>query len=73
VKGDRIVFTPHAAAGDTPLGASGDLPIVCRWSLFRNALSFQQLPEPAKTSLADKGFDTQGPPLLYVKPWRKVR
>jgi hypothetical protein len=72
IDGDRITFVTHSSAGDTPLGSPSDDPIVCRWSLYRNALNFQQLPEPAKTSVARKGFDTQGPPLLYVKRWRKV-
>jgi TRAP-type C4-dicarboxylate transport system substrate-binding protein len=69
--GDRIVFTPENGVGDSPLGASGDPPIVCRWSLYRNELTFRQLPPKAQAS-ATHGLDGGGPPLLYVQPWRRI-
>jgi hypothetical protein len=72
LSGNRITFTTRAAAGDTPLGSPGDDPIVCRWSLYRNVLSFRPLSDAVRRSVARKGLDAPGPPLLYVKAWRKV-
>jgi C4-dicarboxylate-binding protein DctP len=71
INGDRIIFTAHHGRGDTPMGAPGDPPIICRWSLYRNSLTFQQLPAPAQAKASRRGLDPVGPPLLYVRPWQK--
>jgi hypothetical protein len=60
VRGDRIRFFIQKGFGDTPLGRLGDTPISCRWSLYRNALTLRQT------------FKDEGPPLLFVKPWRRT-
>ena len=72
IDGDRITFTVHAASGDTPLGARGDPPVICRWSLDRNELTFRQLPPKARANANARGFDAAGPPFLFVKPWTEV-
>jgi hypothetical protein len=73
VHGDRITFSTRRASGDTPLGAAGDAPIVCRWSIYRSVLTFRELPANAKASALARGFGAPGPPLLYVKPWRRAK
>jgi len=60
VRGDRITFFIQNGFGDTPLGRLGDTPISCRWSLYRNALTLRQT------------FKDEGPPLLFVKSWRRT-
>jgi hypothetical protein len=62
IKGDRFTFIPGAGAGDTPLGRHGDQPVASRWSLYRGALTFHLV-----ATAADPG-----PPLLFVKPWRRA-
>jgi hypothetical protein len=64
IRGTRIEFRQDAGTGDTPMGKAGDLPIVCRWSLYRGALTFHLMRNLPLTLDA-------GPPLLYVKPWRR--
>jgi hypothetical protein len=64
IRGTRIEFRQDAGTGDTPMGQHGDDPIVCRWSLYRGALTFHPIANLASTLDA-------GPPLLYVKPWRR--
>lgn len=70
LRGDRITFTVDSAAGDTPLGAPGDDPIICRWSLYKDELTFRQLPPAAKARARARGLDSGGPPLLFVKAWQ---
>jgi C4-dicarboxylate-binding protein DctP len=72
IQSDRITFTIHAAAGDTPLGAPGDAPIVIRWSRYRGQLTFRQLPAAAQAKARARGLDPGGPPLLPVKPWQQA-
>jgi hypothetical protein len=64
IRGTRIEFRQAAGTGDTPMGQAGDFPIVCRWSLYRGALTFHLITNLPRTLDA-------GPPLLYVKPWRR--
>jgi hypothetical protein len=64
IRGTRIEFRQHAGTGDTPMGKEGDSPIVCRWSFYRGALTFHLMTNLPLTLDA-------GPPLLYVKPWRR--
>jgi hypothetical protein len=64
IRGTRIEFRQDTGTGDTPMGKPGDNPIVCRWSLYRGALTFHLI-----TNLGP-ALDA-GPPLLYVKPWRR--
>jgi C4-dicarboxylate-binding protein DctP len=71
-QGDRITFTNHAAAGDTPLGAPGDPPIICRWSWYRGQLTFTPLPAAARAQARARGLDPVGPPLLPVKAWQRT-
>lgn len=66
IGGGQITFIQEAGAGDTPMGQRGDNPIVCRWSLYRRAITFHLIPNLAAA------YDS-GPPLLYVKPWRRTR
>jgi hypothetical protein len=72
IKGDRIIFTAQMGSGDTPLGAEGDPPVICRWSLYRNALTFRRLSGTARAAAQAHGLDAGGPPLLYVKPWQRI-
>jgi hypothetical protein len=65
IRGRRIEFRQDAGSGDTPMGQAGDLPIVCRWSLYRRTLTFRLITDLPPTLDA-------GPPLLYVKPWRRL-
>jgi hypothetical protein len=62
INGARIKFIPQAGAGDTPLGRHGQEPVICRWSLYRGALTFHLVANAADP----------GPPLLFVKPWRRT-
>jgi hypothetical protein len=64
IRGTRIKFRQDTGTGDTPMGQKGDNPIVCRWSLYRGALTFHLITNLPLTLDA-------GPPLLYVKPWRR--
>jgi hypothetical protein len=64
IRGTRIEFRQHAGTGDTPMGKEGDSPIVSRWSYYRGALTFHLITNLPLTLDA-------GPPLLYVKPWRR--
>jgi hypothetical protein len=64
ILGTRIEFRQDTGTGDTPMGQQGDNPIVCRWSAYRGALTFHPIANLAPTLDA-------GPPLLYVKPWRR--
>jgi TRAP-type C4-dicarboxylate transport system substrate-binding protein len=73
VQGDRITFTSVKAAGDTPLGGRGDAPVICRWSRYRDELTFEHLLGAAHARAAAQGLDPGGPPLLYVKPWQKAQ
>jgi hypothetical protein len=66
IRGTRIEFRQDTGTGDTPMGQKGDNPIVCRWSLYRGALTFHLITNLPLTLDA-------GPPLLYVKPWRRAR
>ena len=65
IRGKRIEFRQDTGSGDTPMGQAGDLPIVCRWSLYRGTLTFHLITSLPLTLDA-------GPPLLYVKPWRRL-
>jgi hypothetical protein len=65
IRGTRIEFRQDTGTGDTPMGQQGDNPIVCRWSLYRGALTFHLITNLPLTLDA-------GPPLLYVKPWRRA-
>ena len=64
IRGTRIEFRQDTGTGDTPMGQQGDNPIVCRWSLYRGGLTFHLITNLPFTLDA-------GPPLLYVKPWRR--
>jgi C4-dicarboxylate-binding protein DctP len=70
IHGDRITFTVDSAAGDTPIGSPGDDPVVCRLNLYKDVLTFRQLPPAAKARGRAQGLDPDGPPLLYVNPWQ---
>ena len=74
IEGDRITFTVDSAAGDTPIGARGDDPVVCLWSLYvlRHELTFRQLPPAARPRAKASGLDVGGPPALYVNPWQQA-
>jgi TRAP-type C4-dicarboxylate transport system substrate-binding protein len=72
IHGDRITFTTQTGSGDTPLGAPGDQPVICRWSVYRNALTFRQLAVTAQAAARARGLDPAGPPALYVKPWQRI-
>lgn len=78
IQGDRITFTAErtdtctssvCARFTRPIGGPGDPPVICRWSLYRGALTFQQLPAAARARATARGLDPGGPPALYVKPW----
>jgi hypothetical protein len=68
--GSRITFRIKSGAGDTPLGKHGDAPIVYSWSKYRGDLTFQHLPPADRARANAQGLDADGPPLLWVKPWR---
>jgi TRAP-type C4-dicarboxylate transport system substrate-binding protein len=82
IQGDRIKFTdtqsdPCGASSicqpvTRPIGGPGDQPVICRWNVYRGALTFQQLPAAAQPTASAQGLDPVGPPLLYIKPWRPV-
>jgi hypothetical protein len=61
IRGDRLTFFIGNGSGDTPLGKSPDTPIVVRWSLYRNGLTFQQ------------GKQNEGGAGLWLKPWQRVK
>jgi TRAP-type C4-dicarboxylate transport system substrate-binding protein len=73
IQGDRIIFTTHAAAGDTPMGAPGDSPVIGRWSRYKDQLTFRHLPSAARPRAKARGLDAGGPQYLFVKPWQQAR
>lgn len=60
IRGNRLTFFMVDSYGDTPLGNRGDPPIVVRWSIYRNTLTFQQ------------GKKNEGGAGIWLKPWRRV-
>lgn len=71
IQGDRITLTTLHGAGDAPFGGPANQPVICRWSIYRNALTFQHLSPAAQATATAHGLDPAGPPAIFVKPWQK--